>query len=101
MGLIKVYGSNQNFMGPIKVYGSNQNFGSKTRLKIVETIGNPGQLGLHFAKFLKLYRNLALGVFWVAKHESDISFKKFSTLGPIRLKILEIFLKEIEKKNYV
>ena len=61
-------------MGPIKVYGSNQNFGSKTRLKIVGAIGNPGQLGLHFAKFLKLYRNLAPGVFWVAKHESDISF---------------------------
>ena len=77
MGPIKVYGSNQNFMGPIKAYGSNQNFGSKTRLKIVEATictGNPGQLGLHFAKFLKLYRNLALGVFWVAKHESDISF---------------------------
>ena len=42
MGPIKVYGSNQNFMGPIKVYGSNQNFDSKTRLKIVEAIDNPG-----------------------------------------------------------
>ena len=36
--------------------------------------GNGRQSGRHFAKFLKLPKNLSPGVFGVAEHESDISF---------------------------
>ena len=52
-------------------------------------MGNPEQSGAHFSKNFELPKILPPGVFGVAEHEYDISFLKFSTLGPLGLENLK------------
>ena len=52
----------------------NIEFCARTNKQTMVISGNGRQSGRHFAKFLKLPKNLSPGVFGVAEHESDISF---------------------------